>query len=514
MGIPEKIKAIQDEIHRTQLNKATEHHIGLLKAKIAKLKREQESIAIKKSSKKSDGFDVKRTGDATVVFIGLPSVGKSTLLNKLTGSKSAIGAFQFTTLTVVPGVLEHRGARIQMLDLPGIIKGASSGKGLGRRILSVARSADIVLLVLDVFQPYHENVLINELNNIGIRLNQEPPNIVIEKSTTGGIAVAQQVKLKKMSEKLLKDILNVYGYTSARVVIREDIDSDQLVDFITGNKTYAHAITILNKIDLVDEKFLKNVSKNLASHITNNVRLVELGSGSSTKTRLLIDGLFQSQKYVEYFPIDVSDVLIDSAKELCEDYRNLKVTGIIDTYENGLDFIESYDDKPNLIIFLGSSFGNFSKKDGNNFLTKIHNLMKSSDYFLMGVDLKKDTQILHNAYNDTKGITKKFNLNVLERINKELDGNFKISEFIHEAHYNDSEGRIEMYLRSRSDQLVNIPKSNLCFELLKNELIHTENSYKFHISQIESLFEKIGFDITQIWFDSKKYFGLILAKKF
>ena len=263
MGIPEKIKAIQDEIHRTQLNKATEHHIGLLKAKIAKLKREQESNAIKKSAKKSDGFDVKRTGDATVVFIGLPSVGKSTLLNKLTGSKSTVGAFQFTTLTVVPGVLEHRGARIQMLDLPGIIKGASSGKGLGKRILAVARSADIVLLILDVFQPYHENVLINELGNIGIRLNQKPPDIVIEKSTTGGIAVAQQVKLKKMSEKLLKDILNVYGYTSARVVIREDIDSEQLVDFITGNKTYAKSITVLNKIDLVDDKFLKAASKKI-----------------------------------------------------------------------------------------------------------------------------------------------------------------------------------------------------------------------------------------------------------
>ena len=263
MGIPEKIKAIQDEIHRTQLNKATEHHIGLLKAKIAKLKREQESIAVKKRAKKSDGFDVKRTGDATVVFIGLPSVGKSTLLNKLTGSKSTVGAFQFTTLTVVPGVLEHRGARIQMLDLPGIIKGASSGKGLGKRILAVARSADIVLLILDVFQPYHENVLINELGNIGIRLNQKPPDIVIEKSTTGGIAVAQQVKLKKMSEKLLKDILNVYGYTSARVVIREDIDSEQLVDFITGNKTYAKSITVLNKIDLVDDKFLKAASKKI-----------------------------------------------------------------------------------------------------------------------------------------------------------------------------------------------------------------------------------------------------------
>ncbi len=217
MGIPEKIKAIQDEIGRTQLNKATEHHIGLLKAKIAKLKREQEAVQIKKSSKKSDGFDVRRSGDATVVFIGLPSVGKSTLLNALTGSKSSVGAFQFTTVTVVPGILDYRGAKIQMLDLPGIIKGASSGKGLGKRILSVARSADIVLLVLDVFQPYHEDVLVNELSNIGLRLNQQPPNILIEKSTTGGIAIAQQVKLKKMSEKLVKDILNVYGYTSKKL---------------------------------------------------------------------------------------------------------------------------------------------------------------------------------------------------------------------------------------------------------------------------------------------------------
>ena len=263
MGIPEKIKAIQDEIHRTQINKATEHHVGLLKAKIAKLKREQETEQVKKSSKKQDGFDVKRTGDATVVFIGLPSVGKSTLLNRLTGSKSAIGAYQFTTVTVVPGVMNYRGARIQVLDLPGIIKGASTGKGLGKRILSVARSADIVLLVLDVFQPYHEDVLINELVNIGIRLNQAPPNIVIEKSNTGGIAVAQQKKLKKMSEKLLKEILNIYGYTSARVVIKEDIDSEQLIDFINVNKTYAKGITILNKIDLVDDKFVENVAKKL-----------------------------------------------------------------------------------------------------------------------------------------------------------------------------------------------------------------------------------------------------------
>ena len=295
MGVPEKIKAIQDEIARTQLNKATEHHIGLLKAKIAKLKREQETVQIKKSAKKTDGFDVRRSGDATVVFIGLPSVGKSTLLNRLTGSKSSVGAFQFTTTTVVPGVLEYRGAKIQMLDLPGIIKGASSGRGLGKRILSVARSADIVLLVLDIFQPYHEDVLTKELSNIGIKLNQNPPNIVIEKSTTGGIAVAEQVKLKRMSIKLLKDILNVYGYTSARVVIREDIDSEQLVDFITGNKTYAKSITVLNKIDLVDKKFLKKTSKKIKTEF------IPVSADANINIEGLRDRIYEELQFIRIY---------------------------------------------------------------------------------------------------------------------------------------------------------------------------------------------------------------------
>ena len=140
--------------------------------------------------------------------------------------------------------------------------------------------------------------------------------------------------------------------------------------------------------------------------------------------------------------------------------------------------------------------------------------MKSSDYFLMGVDLKKDNDILHNAYNDSKGLTAEFNLNILERINKELGGDFKISEFAHHASYNISKGRIEMHLRSLSNQVVNIASLGLCLKLFQNELIHTENSHKFSISEIESIFEKTGFDIIQIWFDTKKYFGLILAKKF
>ncbi len=294
MGIPEKIKAIQDEMSRTQINKATEHHIGLLRAKIAKLKREQEENKTKKGVK-TDGFDVKRSGDATVVFIGFPSVGKSTLLNKLTGAKSAVAAYQFTTVTVVPGMMEYRGAKIQLLDLPGIIKGASAGKGLGKRILSVARNADLVLLMLDVFQPYHEDVLVNELANIGIRLNQKPPNIVIEKTTTGGIAVAQQIKLTKMSESLLKDVLRVYGINSARVVIREDLSDEQLIDYVSGNKSYADAITIINKIDLVDRKFLNQLKTKIKSEF------IELSADSGINVDQLKDKIYDRLKFIRIY---------------------------------------------------------------------------------------------------------------------------------------------------------------------------------------------------------------------
>jgi len=294
LGIPEKIKEIQDQMAKTQINKATEHHLGVLRAKIAKLKKEQEGRKSKQGGK-SDGFDVRRSGDATIVFIGLPSVGKSTLLNKLTGAKSAVAAYQFTTITVVPGMMEYRGARIQLLDLPGIIKGASSGKGLGRRILSVARSADLVLLILDVFQPHHQDVLVKELGEVGIRLNQKPPNIIVEKTNTGGIAVAQQVKLTKITEKLLKDILRVYGINNARVVIREDITTDQLIDFVTANKIYADSITIINKIDLVDKKFLKQLRTKIKSEFIN------VSADSGINIDILKEKIYEHLKFIRIY---------------------------------------------------------------------------------------------------------------------------------------------------------------------------------------------------------------------
>ncbi len=262
MGLPEKIKKIEDDLHRTQVNKKTEHHVGLLRAKLSRLKAEQEEQQSRRAGS-AIGYDVKKSGDATVVLIGLPSVGKSTLLNRLTNAKSKVASYQFTTTEVVPGIMDYKGARIQILDLPGIIQGASSGKGLGRRVLAVARNADLVMFVVDVFQPEAKRLLERELRTVGIRVDARPPDVVVEETGAGGISVSAQVKLTKISEQLVKEILRVYGVNSARVVIREDIDDSQLVDVLLKNRSYTPSLTVMNKIDLVNAGFINELTDKL-----------------------------------------------------------------------------------------------------------------------------------------------------------------------------------------------------------------------------------------------------------
>lgn len=247
---------------KTQIHKHTEHHIGLLKAKLARLRAELEA-----STSKGGGpaFEIRKGGDATVVLIGLPSVGKSTILNRLTNAKSKVAAYAFTTLTVVPGILRFSGADIQILDLPGIISGASSGKGRGRRVLSVARNADLVLLVLDVFQPGQIELLKHELHEMGIRINQKPPDVVITRSNKGGLAITTSVKLTKLSQATIKGIAEAYGVSNGSILIRQDINDDQLIDVLTGNRRYAPALVVLNKVDLVNEQYLSVVKKQMGS---------------------------------------------------------------------------------------------------------------------------------------------------------------------------------------------------------------------------------------------------------
>ncbi|MFA6489696.1 MAG: GTP-binding protein [Candidatus Micrarchaeia archaeon] len=255
MGMEEKLRELEEEMARTQKNKATEYHIGLLKSKIAKLKRDV--IAPKKSGVKTGGFDVKKSGDATVVFIGLPSVGKSTLLNALTGAKSKTASYAFTTLTCIPGVMEYGGAKIQLLDLPGIIIGAHEGKGRGREVLAVARNADLVLIMLDVFQPAILPKIKEELAGIGIRLDEEPPKIYMTKKLRGGVEINSTVPLTKLNEKMILGVLNEYGIHNANIVFREDATVDRLIDVLVGNRKYNRSVVVLNKVDMVSEQYLK-----------------------------------------------------------------------------------------------------------------------------------------------------------------------------------------------------------------------------------------------------------------
>ena len=258
---------------------------------------------------------------------------------------------------------------------------------------------------------------------------------------------------------------------------------------------------------------LKNLQGKLPSFLDDSFRLVELGSGSSVKTRLILDVFAKLSQTTEYFPIDISEILTQSSQQLLEDYDDLSITGIIDTYEGGLEFLKHYDDKNNLIIFLGSSFGNFPPFDGKNFLQKINSTMKPGDLFLIGLDLVKDSNILESAYDDSQGVTAQFNLNVLSRINDELDGDFDLNNFLHHSVYNKDDQRIEMYLKSLVNQSVIISKSNLSLKLEKNELIHTEYSHKYTPDQIRALFEGTGFKINHIWSDEKSYFSLTLVSK-
>ncbi len=258
---------------------------------------------------------------------------------------------------------------------------------------------------------------------------------------------------------------------------------------------------------------LKNLHSNLSEYLDDSFRLVELGSGSSVKTRLILDVLNEIQNKIEYFPIDISEILTESSELLQRDYDGLHITGIIDTYEGGLEFIEKYDDKKNLIIFLGSSYGNFTTDEGKIFLQKINSIMKKEDLFLIGLDLVKDKEILENAYDDSQGITAKFNLNVLSRINDELDADFILNNFKHVAKYNEKDQRIEMYLQSLVNQSVIISKANLSLKLKQGELIHTEHSHKYTIPQIQELMKITGFEIKQTWLDVNKHYSLTLASK-
>ena len=256
--IDEQIKSLEEEISKTKYNKATQGHIGKLKAKIAALReRKEKAQAHAKSSGGGPGFEVKKSGDASVALVGFPSVGKSSLISQLTDVESEAGNFAFTTLTCIPGVLHHRGATIQILDLPGLIKGAAEGKGRGREILNVIRSCDMVLYVVDPFQDSHFDILDMELWKSGMRLNQAKPQVFITRTDRGGIVVRSTLEQTNLSDEEIQSIIRSFGMVSANVTLRTDVTDDHIVDTLAGNRIYSEAVVVLNKVDLASEKDLE-----------------------------------------------------------------------------------------------------------------------------------------------------------------------------------------------------------------------------------------------------------------
>ncbi|KAH7343619.1 developmentally regulated GTP binding protein 1 [Rhizoctonia solani] len=253
MTTVQKIKEIEDEMARTQKNKATSYHLGLLKAKLAKLRRELITPQGGGGGGGGLGFDVARTGIASVGFVGFPSVGKSTLMSKLTGTHSEAAAYEFTTLTTVPGTLKVHGAPIQILDLPGIVEGAADGRGRGRQVIAVARTCNLIFIVLDVLKPLGDKKVIEaELEGFGIRLNKKPPQILVRKKEKGGIAITNTVPLTNLDHESIKAVLSEFRISNADVAIREpDATTDDLIDVIEGNRVYVPAIYVLNKIDAI-----------------------------------------------------------------------------------------------------------------------------------------------------------------------------------------------------------------------------------------------------------------------
>ncbi len=262
-----QIKELEDELKKTKYNKATQGHVGIVKAKIAQLRVKQESRTQKKTGSSEYGYSVRKSGDGTVLLLGFPSSGKSTLLNKLTGAHSEVAAYAFTTLSVIPGMMEYKQAKIQILDVPGIVSGAASGKGRGKEVLNVILNADLVLMVVDVTHPEHYPAILKEVWDSNIRLNKTKPEVFIKKKAFGGINIGKTVPIE-IDDETIKQILREFKLMNVDVLIRSPVDVDSFIDVIESNKKYVPAITCLTKIDITDAAKVDKVKKELNADIT------------------------------------------------------------------------------------------------------------------------------------------------------------------------------------------------------------------------------------------------------
>ncbi|MDF5735250.1 MULTISPECIES: L-histidine N(alpha)-methyltransferase [unclassified Nostoc] len=256
------------------------------------------------------------------------------------------------------------------------------------------------------------------------------------------------------------------------------------------------------------QQFASEIAK-----ITGACELVELGSGSSSKTRILLDAYQQLGYPLHYLPIDVSAGMLESsAKQLLEDYPSLQVYALAGTYELALAQLLPTQLPSRMICFIGSTLGNLTPDECDVFFSQITEALQIGEYFLLGIDLRKPKQIFEPAYNDSQGVTAAFNLNMLEHLNQQFEGNFDTTQFEHWAFYNESEHQIEMHLRSLRSQIVELRALNLKVNFGLGETILTEISRKFHLNTIKQQLTAEGLLPLHVWTDPNQWFGLLLCQ--
>ena len=322
-----EIVELEKKISTTKYNKKTQGAIGLMKAKLAMLKTKQEQRVSSKVGKSSDGYAVRKTGDGTAVLLGFPSAGKSTLLNAITGADSPVGAYAFTTLTVIPGMLEHKHAKIQILDVPGIIEGAASGQGRGKEVLQVIRTADLVIIVVDVFNPNQYPALLKEIRETGIRINKRKPDVKINKTIKNGIRIGRTVELPDLDDETIENICKMFKLVNAEVLIRTQIDADDFIDILEANKVYLPAVRILNKIDIADPETLKRAREivqpdlEISGHANINIaELKEIIFDKMNFIRIFLKETGQKADMDEPMIMQDGQTLFDLCQKLHKDF--------------------------------------------------------------------------------------------------------------------------------------------------------------------------------------------------
>jgi len=260
-----------------------------------------------------------------------------------------------------------------------------------------------------------------------------------------------------------------------------------------------------------ESEILRDRAEDVARRFSQPISLVELGSGSSTKTRILIEALLHEHGPLTYIPVDISPSALEaSALQLLDDYKQLEIRAIASEYQDGLRRIAREPERPKLILWLGSSIGNLDRPSAARFVSNLRGQMNPEDRLLLGIDLRKDREALERAYDDSSGVTARFNRNLLARINRELGGHFDPATFDFQARYDEVDGNVVSELRSRRDQTVRIDDLGLDVVFAAGETIHTENSYKYSQAEIDALARCAGFAVEEHWLDAENRFSVNL----